>query len=253
MSVCKALTDGECATYWGNSVPLNEITNYVSNDTADARPYIIRLAAGETIDMELYGYDSETAEVDTINKILSLMVIGGFLAYHNQQIFVPNKEVMKKIEALLLTPKMGNISRVLEKSKALLNATINEDAETVARLIDEAHSINSSYFTYSNENTLSCVISIAYFAAKDNYNIKHEDNTGKGRTNFTFFPLNPTDTAFILELKATGSVQEALDQIKSRDYKTTLAPYRGKKLAVAICYDKDSKDKKHSVIIEELD
>ena len=253
MSVCKALTRGKCTTYWGNSVPLNEITDYVSEDTADVRPYIIRLAAGETVDMELFGYDSETQEVDTVNKILSLMVIGGLLAYHNQQIFVPNKEIMKKIGTLLLTTKMGNIRRVLDKSKALLKATINKDAKTVARLIDEAHSINASYFTYSNENTLACVVSIAYFAAKDSYNIKHEDTTGKGRTDFTFFPLNPNDTAFILELKARGSVQEALEQIKSRDHKTTLAAYRGKKLAVAIYYDPDSEDKKHSVIIEELD
>ena len=181
------------------------------------------------------------------------MVIGGFLAYHEKQSFIPNKEVLKKFETLLLTPEMGNISCILEKSNELLKATINQDADTVARLIDEAHTINSDYFKYSNENTLACVISIAYFAAKDKYNIKREDTTGKGRTDFTFFPLNPMDTAFILELKVEGSVQEALDQIKSREYKSTLASYRGKKLAVAIYCDKDAEDKKHSVIIEELE
>ena len=181
------------------------------------------------------------------------MVIGGFLAYHEQQSFIPNREVMKKFETLLLTPELGNISRILEKSKDLLKATINQDADTVAKLIDEAHTNNSDYFKYSNENTLACIISIAYFAAKDKYNIKREDTTGKGRTDFTFLPLNPMDTAFILELKVEGSAKKALEQIKSKDYKSTLAPYRGKKLAVAIYYDKDSDDKKHSVIIEELE
>ena len=135
----------------------------------------------------------------------------------------------------------------------VLKATINKDAKTVAILIDEAHSINASYFTYSNENTLACVVSIAYFAAKDSYNIKHEDTTGKGRIDFTFLPLNPMDTAFILELKVEGSAKKALEQIKSKDYKSTLAPYRGKKLAVAIYCDKDAENKKHSVIIEELE
>jgi len=42
---------------------------------------------------------------------------------------------------------------------------------------------------------MACVISIAYFAAKDKYNIKREDTTDKGRTDFTFFPLNPMDTS----------------------------------------------------------
>ena len=46
---------------------------------------------------------------------------------------------------------------------------------------------------------------------------------------------------------------EVLAQIKSRDYKTTLSTYSGEKLAVAIYYDKTSADKKHSVIIEELE
>ena len=124
----------------------------------------------------LFGYDSENPNINSKNTILSLMFIGGFLAYHEQQIFVPNKEVMKKFEALLLAPEMGNINLVLEQSKQLLEATINQDEETVAQLIDRAHSINSSYFI----------------------------------------------------------------------------SYRGKKLVVAIYYDKDSEDKKHFVKIEEL-
>jgi len=252
MSVCNALNRGKCTNYWGNTVPLNEITDYVVHDIDGIRKYILRLAAGETIEMELFGYNSENPNVNTKNKILSLMVIGGFLAYHEKQIFIPNREVMKKFETLLLTPEMGNISRILEKSKDLLNATINQDEDTVAKLIDEAHTNNSDYFNYNNENTLSCIISIAYFAAKDKYNIKREDTTGKGRADFSFLPLNPMDTAFILELKVTGSVEEAMDQIKSRDYKSTLSAYCGKKLAVAIYYDEDSKDKKHFVKIEEL-
>ena len=253
MSVCYALDNGKCTNYWGNSVPLDEITDYVVHDIDGVREYVLRLAAGETIEMELFGYNSESPEVNTKNKILSLMVIGGFLAYHEQQSFIPNREVMKKFETLLLTPELGNISRILEKSKDLLKATINQDADTVAKLIDEAHTNNSDYFKYSNENTLACIISIAYFAAKDKYNIKREDTTGKGRTDFTFLPLNPMDTAFILELKVEGSAKKALEQIKSKDYKSTLAPYRGKKLAVAIYCDKDAENKKHSVIIEELE
>ena len=161
--------------------------------------------------------------------------------------------LLVKFESLLLVPEFGNLSLVLEKSQELLDATINKEADKVARLIDEAHTKNADYFSYNNENTLSCIISIAYFAAKDKYNIKREDMTRKGRTDFTFFPLNPIDTAFILELKVNGKVEEALKQIKSRDYKSTFSAYHGKKLAVAIAYDEDSKDKKHSVIIEELE
>ena len=59
--------------------------------------------------------------------------------------------------------------------------------------------------------------------------------------------------AFILELKVSKSVDEALEQINFRDYSASLAPYSGKKLAVAICYDADSEDKKHFVKIEDIE
>ena len=204
MSVCRALDNGGCRNYWGNTVPLNEITAYVANNSFGIREYIVKLAAGETINMKLLGYDSENPEVKTLNTILSLMVIGGFLAYHDEKSFIPNKEVLFKFESLLLVPEFGNMSIVLQKSKDLLEATINQDADTVAKLIEEAHTNNSDYFKYSNENTLACIISIAYFAAKDKYNIKREDTTGKGRVDFSFLPLNPMDTAFVLELKVKG-------------------------------------------------
>jgi hypothetical protein len=180
------------------------------------------------------------------------MFISGLLCYHDKTLFIPNKEVMLKFGNLLSVPQTGNISTVLEESTRLLQATINQDEATVAKLIEKAHDINSDYFVYSKENTLSCIVSLAYFAAKDKYNIKKEDTSGKGRADFAFLPLNPTDTAFILELKVSKSVDEALDQIKSRDYSASLAPYSGKKLAVAICYDADSEDKKHFVKIEEI-
>ena len=58
---------------------------------------------------------------------------------------------------------------------------------------------------------------------------------------------------FTIELKADGSsAKSAIEQIKSRSYKSSIDSYFGKKLAIGIAYDKDSKDKKHTAIIEEI-
>jgi hypothetical protein len=231
---------------------LDEIRQYIINNTEDIRKYIVQLMSDEPVYMQLFGYETEEPDLITLNTIFSLMVISGLLCYHDKTLFIPNKEVMLKFGNLLSVPQTGNLSKVLEDSSKLLQATINQDEETVARLIERAHSINADYFTYNRENTLSCIVSIAYFAAKDKYNIKKEDTSGKGRADFAFLPLNPSDTAFILELKVSKSVDKALEQIKSRDYAASLAPYTGKKLAVAICYDDDDENKKHFVKIEEL-
>lgn len=46
-----------------------------------------------------------------------------------------------------------------------MRATWNEDAESVAGILDEVHSENTSILTYNDENSLSCVISLAYYNA----------------------------------------------------------------------------------------
>ncbi|MBP5426358.1 MAG: AAA family ATPase, partial [Clostridiales bacterium] len=253
MSVYYALSDGECQNYWGDSVSSLELAGYVQNDIHNIRRDIIKMMAGQSLEVYLPKYTTESPELVSKEKILSLMVVNGYLTYHKGFVSIPNKEVMKKFETLLLNPVMGNLTKILEQSRDLLKATINMDADKVASIIDDVHNKNTSYFEYSDENSLACIISIAYIAARDKYIIKREDIGGKGRTDFTFYPLYPTDTAFIIELKTDGSSAEnAIQQIKSRDYESSIDSYFGKKLAVGIVYDKDSKDKKHKAIIEEI-
>ena len=57
----------------------------------------------------------------------------------------------------------------LEQSKDLLRATLDGDCEAVARGVDAAHDENISILSYNNENSLACVLSIAYFYARNDY------------------------------------------------------------------------------------
>ena len=253
MSVCYALKRGECQNYWGDSMSALEIAKYVKNNIYDIRKDIIEMMSGEALEVYLPKYTTESPELDSREKAFSLMVVNGYLSYHNECVSIPNKEVMKKFETLLLSPNMGNLTRILDDSRKLLKATINMDSDTVANIIDDVHTKNTSYFDYSDENSLACIISIAYVIARDKYIIKREDISGNGRADFAFYPLNPNDTAFIIELKADGSsAKSAIEQIRSRSYASSIDSFFGKKLAVGIAYDKNSKDKKHTAIIEEL-
>ena len=61
------------------------------------------------------------------------------------------------------------VSEAIEKSRQLLQATLFGDEEAVARGIEAAH----------DENSLSCVLSLAYYYARNNYIIHRELATGK--------------------------------------------------------------------------
>ena len=72
---------------------------------------------------------------------------------------------------------------------------------------------------------------------------------------FIFYPLSRSDTAIILELKTDGSPEEAIRQIKDRNYvlrfkgKLGEAPvYTGRILLVGISYDRKTKEHRCRVV-----
>ena len=116
-------------------------------------------------------------------------------------------------------------------------------------MIDEVHMANTSILTYNDENSLSCVISLAYYNAMNDYIRMRELPTGKGFADIVYIPKKPSDKpAMIIELKYDKSAEGAIDQIKKKMYVDALKEYQGNLLLVGINYDKDTKE--HTCIIE---
>ena len=74
--------------------------------------------------------------------------------------------------------------------------------------------------------------------------------SGKGFADFVFIPNNKSKTAFIIELKKDSTPDDALKQIKEKNYASSLKDCTGLKLAIGVSYS--SKDKKHSVKISQI-
>ena len=119
----------------------------------------------------------------------------------------------------------------------------------MAQGIDKVHEANTSILNYNNENALSCVISLAYYNAMNEYVVVRELPTGKGYADVAFLPRKCSDKpAMVVELKWNQSEQGAITQIKKKEYVKVLEEYSGKILLVGINYDK--KSKKHGCVIE---
>ena len=137
----------------------------------------------------------------------------------------------------------------LQVSDELLNATINCNEERVAELIEQAHQENTSILKYNDENSLSCVVSLAYYSARKHYILHRESPAGKGYADLIFEPRkNSNMPAFIVELKWGHSAEEALNQIKQKDYSDALKNYNGDIILVGLNYDKGTKN--HTCRIE---
>lgn len=81
---------------------------------------------------------------------------------------------------------------------------------------------------YNNENALSCVISLAYYNAVNEYNIIRELPTGYGFADMVFLPRKNSDKpAMVVELKWNQSALGAISQIKEKHYVQALSEYQG--------------------------
>lgn len=138
-----------------------------------------------------------------------------------------------------------------EALKVYIEMNFNGLKDKVTQLIDKAHRVNTSILKYNDENSLSCVISLAYYSARKTYTIERELPAGKGFADLILKPRkNNSNPAMIVELKYDKSAEGALKQIKKKQYTDCLMDYSGKIILVGINYDKD--DKKHTCWIEKI-
>lgn len=252
-SVVKALQNDFCESYWTNTGAMDEVTEYLKYNVLDIRDDVIEMVSGEEID---YYIDEEfragQGEPRTKEEIYSAMIVLGFLSYHDGYLRIPNMELMKEFEKALLDKSFGYVSQIIEKSKTMLKATVNMDTRIVEEILHDIHNSEIPILQYNDENSLSCVLTLAYLSARDIYRVEREEKSGKGYADFTFHPRRRNDVPFIVELKKDESPQVAIKQIREKEYvqKFIKENKDRKVLAVAISYN--SKEKEHSCRIEEI-
>lgn len=252
-SVVIALRNGYCDNYWTSTGAMDEVLYYLKYNIADVRNDVIEMVARNPIDIIIdEEYRAGQGNPRTRKEIYSAMIVYGFLSYYEGRITIPNKELMKEFERALRDESFGIVSDMLSKSERILKATLQGDSVTVAKAIDDIHNSEIPILKYNDENSLSCVITLAYLHARNYYKIEREEKSGKGYADFMFHPRKNGEIAFILELKMNESVDNAIRQIQEKEYaKKFIKENENKKiLAVAICYN--SKNKEHECKIIEI-
>ena len=249
-SVICALSDGICQSYWTNTGPMDEIIYHINQNIEEVKNDVIQMVSNIPVEIRLKGYGTEQLTLETRNQILSAMTVFGFLTYHEEILEIPNKELMIKFDDALEDKSMNEVSKLVLKSDEMLKATIRQDVDKMAEIIQEAHDLNIPIIKYNDENSLACVISLVYLSARSKYKIVREMPAGIGFADFIFYPKDKSKPAFIIELKKNSTSEEALKQIFDKRYDLSLKDYTGLKLAIGISYD--SNLKKHSISIKPI-
>ena len=209
------------------------------------------MIAGEHISVNTKTFQNDMNTFESADDVLTLLIHLGYLTYDfdTKTAWIPNKEVQQEFINSIQNSGFENVMKSIQKSDKLLQYTLAQNAEKVSEMLSEVHNENTSVIQYNDENSLSCVLSLAYYSAQDTYAVYRELQGGEGFADLVFIPrAGNSNPAMIIELKWDKNAGIALNQIKDRQYIKSLKDYHGKVLFVGINYDK--KSKKHECKFE---
>ena len=253
-SVMKALQRGVCKSYWSTTGAYDSVRTYIQMNFDGLKDDIIRMFSGEHVYVNTTKFQNDMSIVRSKNDVLTVLIHLGYLAYDEDlgECYIPNKEVADELLNAVEDTSWTRLADTITASRNLLAATISGNEQAVAKAIDLAHDENTSILAYNDENSLACVLSIAYIWAKNEYVIHREYATGKGYADLVMIPRrNVSKPALVIELKFNHSADTAICQIKQKNYPSKIADYTGDILLVGISYDKETKQ--HACKIERYD
>ncbi|MBP1565268.1 MAG: AAA family ATPase [Oscillospiraceae bacterium] len=253
-SVYMAMVRHSLESYWKNTSAFNTINTFISLDFDGLKSDIMKMLAGDSVYVDIKGFENDLSMINSKNDALTALIHLGYLGYDKRKrtAYIPNYEVKEAYQSALAKGKWSEISKSISRCEELLFATINGDSDKVAELLELSHETYTSIFEYNSENSLSCVITMAYFTAPAYYTVIRELPSGKGFADIALIPRADSDNmpAMIIELKWDKDVDTAIKQIKEKRYTGVLKWYEKEIILVGVNYNKETK--KHECSIEKV-
>ncbi len=249
-SVMQAVNRERCKSYWASTGAFEAVAHYIQMNYEGLKDDIIRMLSGESCPVDPTGFQNDMSVIQSRDDVLTVLIHLGYLSYdrREEECYIPNREVASEMVNAVKANNWQPVVEAIQQSKQLLRATLDGDCEAVAKGVDAAHDEHTSILSYNNENSLACVLSIAYFYARNDYIIHRELASGKGFADLVLVPRKNVDSpAIILELKYNKDADSAIDQILRKQYPAKVAQYADNLLLVGINYDKETKT--HSCVM----
>lgn len=203
-SVMQAVLRQRCRSYWASTGAYEAVAKYIGMNFDGLKDDVISLLSGGRVKVNTTKFQNDMSNIQRKDDVLTVLIHLGYLSFNwkNNECYIPNLEVAGELANAVEDTDWKHVIKALEQSERLLQATLNGDEETVARCVDLAHDEHSSILSYNDENSLACVLSIAYYYARNNYVMHRELATGKGFADIVLIPRKNVDSsAIVLELK----------------------------------------------------
>jgi hypothetical protein len=250
-SVMQAIWEGRCRSFWAATGTYDTVAQYIQMNYKGLKDDIINMIGGGRCNVDPTGFQNDMSIIKSKDDVLTVLIHLGYLAYdwNANECYVPNREVEGELVRAIMDTDWHNVISSIESSRVLLQAVLDGEEEKVAQGVNAAHDENTSILSYNNENSLACVLSLAFYYAQNDYVFFRELPTEKGFADLVLMPRKQTNKpAILLELKYDKSADSAIAQIHNKEYYGKITQYGGEVILVGINYHAESK--KHECKIE---
>ena len=231
-SILNFLRFKELRAYWvdtsGNDL-IKDVLKKITKNTIEA---LERLFNGEGLKQNISG-TSDLSKLLSEDELWELMLFSGYLTVEekidqkNYVLRLPNKEIKELFRDTFLEKYFGRGSKLLYLMEALTENRISEYEERLQEILLTSVSYNDT--KKGNEAFYHGLIMGMGLYLEGEYITKSNIESGLGRYDFVIEPKNKTKRAYIMEFKATDSVEnleeiskEALRQIEDKKYDISL-------------------------------
>ena len=258
-SVVSAISDGICQSYWSGTSSNEEVVRLINMNFRGIKNDITKLIDGIKIPFNSNNFQNDMVTIKDKNDIFSLLVCLGYLGCSERNnglklAYVPNQEIKQTLLSIVRGQKWSRRTEIVKRSEMLLNSIIKKpDENKVAEIIQEIHNSTAvSLLDYNDEESLTyCVMTGLLWSTLDDYNYHREDQAGKGRVDLVYEPITDKLPLILIEFKYDSSAEEAINQIKTKEYFKRYTGQYHNTVIVGINYS--TKTKEHQCMIERLD
>ena len=258
-SVCKAVTRNECISYWSGTSSNEEFVRLINMDFDGIKEDIINLIEGDEVTFSCANFQNDMVTIKDKNDVFSLLVCLGYLGcaetknQYRKVAYVPNAEIKAVLMDIVREQNWYERMETIRRSENLLKAIKELDGTTVATIIQDIHNSPAvALLDYNDEESLTyCVMTGLLWSTLDDYSYHREDQAGKGRVDLVYEPITRRQPLILIEFKYDDSAEEAIKQIKEKEYFKRYAGQYRNIILVGINYSTKTKD--HQCLIEKLD
>ena len=258
-SVCKAVDRNECISYWSGTSSNEEFVRLINTDFEGVRQDVINLIEGDEVAFSCANFQNDMVSLKVKDDVISLLVCLGYLGCsdtknkYRKLAYVPNAEIRAALMDMVRQQSWYERLETVRRSENLLKAILEQDGATAAALIQEVHNSPAvSLLDYNDEKSLVyCVMTGLLWSTLDDYSCHREEQAGKGRLDLVYEPITPRQPLILIEFKYNHSAEEAIEQIKTKEYFKRYAGQYRNIIIVGINYSSETKE--HQCLIERLD